>query len=61
MCSMTKELKELSLKFQFFFSFLKSITLFLGGGGGGGKDILAVLPTGFKESIIFQLFNCFGM
>ena len=23
---------------------------------GGGKDILAVLPTGFGESIIFQLF-----
>lgn len=40
-----------------FCSFLESITLsFLGGSGGGGVDVLAVILTGFRESVIFQLF-----
>ena len=47
---MAEELFELC--FQKVFSFLKSITLtFL-----GGLDVLAVLPTGFGESVIFLLF-----
>ena len=47
---MAEELFELCL--QNVFSFLKSITLsFL-----GGLDVLAVLPTGFGESVIFELF-----
>ena len=39
-----------------FFSFLESITLSFLGRSGGGVDVLAVILTGFRESVIFQLF-----
>ena len=40
-----------------FFHFWKALRcLFWGGVGGGGVDVLAVILTGFRESVIFQLF-----
>ena len=47
---------ELSLR-KVFFIFGKHYAVFFGGEWGGrGVDVLAVILTGFRESVIFQLF-----